>query len=231
MPTKARTSSGASRPVTPLWIVALFVSLTETVLGIAVTRTAGAIQVALLVFVILFPTLVAGVFFLILWRKPFVFYSPAEFGGDVAIRDYLEAMLIVPAQISGKRDSAMGDVARPEASPAFVEYFSRTIPTAAWEILYACSKAHMMKRPFHPDKLFSTPKRLIGVDWARAFLFTARAAGVIDFSSVEDVVTITYVNPSLATRAAENVRALRQTLREDVRALYSEELDAIDAHF
>jgi hypothetical protein len=63
------------KAITPLWIVALFVSLTETVLGIAVTQTTGGVQVALTVFVLVFPVLIAGSFFAILWHKPYVFIS------------------------------------------------------------------------------------------------------------------------------------------------------------
>lgn len=32
--------------LTPLWIVSLFLTLTETVLGVAVTRTTGGVQTA-----------------------------------------------------------------------------------------------------------------------------------------------------------------------------------------
>jgi len=81
-----------NRVVTPLWIIALFVSLTEAALGIAVTQTINGIQIALTVFVIVFPLLIAGAFFAILWNKPYVFYSPTEFGRQVDVRQYVEAM-------------------------------------------------------------------------------------------------------------------------------------------
>jgi hypothetical protein len=78
------TKPGASskeRRLTPLWIVSLFVSFTELVLGTAVTQTMGGVQVALAAFVIFFPLLVASAFFAILWSRPWVFYSPSEYGG------------------------------------------------------------------------------------------------------------------------------------------------------
>ena len=78
--------------ITPLWIVALFVSLTEVVLGVAVTQTQGGIQIALTVFVLAFPILIAGMFFLILWYKPYVFYPPTEFGNQTNVLDYVRAM-------------------------------------------------------------------------------------------------------------------------------------------
>jgi hypothetical protein len=75
----------AGRPATPLWIISLFLTLTETVVGIAVTRTTARVQIALTTFVIAFPVGVAFCFFLILWNRPWVFYSPGEYGHtDVA---------------------------------------------------------------------------------------------------------------------------------------------------
>jgi hypothetical protein len=86
---KAKSSPG--KPLTPLWVISLFLSLTETVLGFAVTQTSGGIQVALTTFVIVFPLLVAGGFFAVLWNRPYVFYSPYEYGQQ-DVREYVEAM-------------------------------------------------------------------------------------------------------------------------------------------
>lgn len=87
----AKAKAGASKILTPLGIVAVFVTLTETVLGMALTQVTGGVQVALTVFVIVFALLVAGCFFGILWSRPYVFYSPAEYGDqDPAL--YAKAM-------------------------------------------------------------------------------------------------------------------------------------------
>jgi hypothetical protein len=80
------------RPITPLWIISLFVSLTETILGFAVTQTDGMIQIALTSFVIIFPIFIAGIFFLILWNKPFVLYPPTEYGKRTDVSSYVNAM-------------------------------------------------------------------------------------------------------------------------------------------
>lgn len=74
-------ASTKARRLTPLWIISLFVGLTEAVLGVAVTQTTGGVQVALLVFVVTFPLLIAASFFFILWNRPWVFYAPTEYGG------------------------------------------------------------------------------------------------------------------------------------------------------
>lgn len=77
--------------ITPLWIIAAFVSMTEATLGYALTKTADGVQIALTVFVILFAVLVAAAFFLILWHRPFVFYSPSEYG-DIDPRSFIDAI-------------------------------------------------------------------------------------------------------------------------------------------
>jgi hypothetical protein len=78
--------------ITPLWIVALFVTLTEAVLGYAITKTEGGVQIALTVFVICFALLVFSAFFLVLWFKPYVFYPPSEYS-DGDPKKFVEAML------------------------------------------------------------------------------------------------------------------------------------------
>ena len=91
MAKRVTATNKQSGKITPLWIVATFVSLTEAVLGIALTQVTGGVQVALTCFVIVFALLVASAFFVILWNRPFVFYSPAEFG-QTDPKSFIEAM-------------------------------------------------------------------------------------------------------------------------------------------
>jgi len=86
-----RMRPAAGRPMTPLWIVSLFLTLTETVLGVPVTQTVGGVQVALTVFVLGFPLGVATAFFLILWSRPWVLCSPGEYG-DTDVGRYVDAL-------------------------------------------------------------------------------------------------------------------------------------------
>jgi hypothetical protein len=74
-----------------LWIISIFVTFTETVLGIALTRASGGVQIALTVFVIIFPIMIACAFFLILWFRNYVFYSPKEYE-NVDVEKYVVAM-------------------------------------------------------------------------------------------------------------------------------------------
>jgi hypothetical protein len=80
------------RGLSPLWIIAIFLSFCETVLGVAVTRTTGSIQVALTTFVTVFPVMIMISFFIILWKRPYVFYTPADFTKTVSLGAYVEAM-------------------------------------------------------------------------------------------------------------------------------------------
>src|SRR5215211_4279556 len=91
------------RVITPLWIIFLFVSFTEIVLGFAVLKTTGGIQVALTCFVIGFPLLVAGAFFYLLIFRPENIFSPGEFRSD---EGYTEARRIV---YSSRSAATQGD--------------------------------------------------------------------------------------------------------------------------
>jgi hypothetical protein len=86
------SDSVKNRMLTPLWVISLFISLAETVTGVAATQTSGGIQVALTVFVILFPILIAVGFFLLLWQKPHHLYAPAEYGKQVGVSEYIDAI-------------------------------------------------------------------------------------------------------------------------------------------
>lgn len=79
-----------ARKLTPLWVISLFVSLTEAFLSIAVTQTSGTIQLALTIFVIVFPLLTAIGFFAVLWYKPLHFYAPTEYGKKLSPRELAE---------------------------------------------------------------------------------------------------------------------------------------------
>ncbi len=107
MAPRAKPPTGATNSkITPLWIVAAFVTLTEAVLGVALTQVTGGVQIALTTFVIVFAFLVAGAFFAILWSRPYVFYSPAEFG-DTDPKGFIDAMRgRIPDQFAHKASEA-----------------------------------------------------------------------------------------------------------------------------
>ena len=78
------------RFINPLWIIFLFFSFSEIVLGFAVFNTSGGIQVALTVFAIVFPLLVAIGFFLLLIYRPSSIYGPQDYRSDAAFLKGIE---------------------------------------------------------------------------------------------------------------------------------------------
>src|SRR3989442_11717283 len=90
------TDTSVTKPspkrMTPLWVIASFLSLTETVAGVVATQTGGGVQVALTCFVIGFPVLVFAGFFAILWNRNYVLYPPTEFGDLMDVTKYVGAM-------------------------------------------------------------------------------------------------------------------------------------------
>ena len=79
MATNPVTSAKLPAKMTPLWVIALFVFFTEAILVVAATQIAGNLQTALVSFVIIFPFLVAGMFFVMLWHKNENLYAPSEY--------------------------------------------------------------------------------------------------------------------------------------------------------
>jgi hypothetical protein len=80
MSSQTNNSPALKAKITPLWIIATFVTLSETVLGYALTKVDGSVQISLTAFVIVYALLVTGGFFMILWYRPHHLYSPAEYG-------------------------------------------------------------------------------------------------------------------------------------------------------
>lgn len=92
MPTGNQNNKSPSR-LSPLWVISLFVSLTEATLGVAATQTTGGVQITLTVFSVVFPVLIASAFFAILWWRPYSFYPPSEYGKQTTVDEYVSAML------------------------------------------------------------------------------------------------------------------------------------------
>ena len=94
MPQANKNSTGAKTgsSFTPLGIIALFVGLSETIAGFAAIKTEGLVQLIFAAFSVLFPIGIAAAFFFVLWKRAQVFYPPKEFGPNVDVRHYAEAM-------------------------------------------------------------------------------------------------------------------------------------------
>lgn len=82
----------AKTTMTPLALIALFISLTETVLGVGVTQLQGLPQMMLLTFVMVFPVIISVVFFVFLWCRPHTLYTPSEYGSPELVAAFERAM-------------------------------------------------------------------------------------------------------------------------------------------
>src|SRR5688500_3008350 len=78
-------SLGKASPLqrlSPIWIVSLFLSVTEVVLGFAVINTAGWVQGLLASFMVVFGLGVAAAFLYVLWHRPKHFDYAADNGAN-----------------------------------------------------------------------------------------------------------------------------------------------------
>lgn len=76
----------------PLWVISLFLGVSEVAVTVATTQATGWIQSMLAIFAVAFPFLVSLAFFLTLWNNNKVLYAPGEFTSDTTVQDYVEAM-------------------------------------------------------------------------------------------------------------------------------------------
>ena len=89
----------------PLGIIALFLTVTEAVTGLAVTQAKGEIQLALTIYVIVLPLLVLFLFGAILWSRPYVLYPPSEYTGGATIKDFVDAMQAKYSSVLARREA------------------------------------------------------------------------------------------------------------------------------
>jgi hypothetical protein len=85
------TGSAPGYP-SPLWIISLFVALSETTAGVASISTDGAIALMFAIFTVAFPLLVLGVFVWLLLAYPGNLYSPWQYTKQTDVQSYSEAL-------------------------------------------------------------------------------------------------------------------------------------------
>jgi hypothetical protein len=201
------------KAITPLLIVVLFLSLTEIVLGAAVTQTQGGIQVALTVFVICFPVLIATFFFLVLWYRPYVFYPPTEFGQHTNVSEYVEAMQRRPAILNSNKESSLilnkalsgeskeaNEVAESDEGKKLidelVEYFVESISLSGLIILYASIVAHSQSKSFNLQELcgrLQTPE----YEYSHGILVACSSTGLVSQTESKGIINVTFVDEGL----------------------------------
>jgi hypothetical protein len=82
----------AERVLNPLWIISLFLGITEITVGAVATQVTSWIQGLFAIFAVAFPATVAAAFFTTLWKKPYVFYAPRDFPKHLDVQAYVAAM-------------------------------------------------------------------------------------------------------------------------------------------
>lgn len=80
----------------PIWVIGGLLGFADAGLAYAAGVTDGAIQIAVLIFLGLYTCALAAMFFLILWKRPWVLYPPSEYDSTSA-PEYVAAMQGDPA--------------------------------------------------------------------------------------------------------------------------------------
>ncbi|MFG2864587.1 hypothetical protein [Streptomyces sioyaensis] len=83
---------GAPKALNPLWIISLFLTVSEAAAGTAATQTQGWLQAVLVLFSVAFPVGVASAFFAILVQRPYVLYAPKDYSKNPSVRDFVNAL-------------------------------------------------------------------------------------------------------------------------------------------
>ena len=98
----------------------MFVGLTELALTYALTKSTGGIQIAVMVFVFVFPTLTLAGFLAILWCRAWVFYPPSEYS-TVRPKEYADAFRISGPLVARQVELAQAVVSSPTDQEAMFE--------------------------------------------------------------------------------------------------------------
>lgn len=209
----------SKRPaLTPLWVISLFLSLTEIVTGIAVTQATGGVQVALTVFVIVFPLFVAGAFFAVLWNRPYVFYPPTEFGGGTNVLDYVRAFGGAPSIDSGTKQQwliggATENAATAAESPGKAQLEPRQKTSSNSELGRVALKYFAFQQMRYTDVSNADSRAIfnLGVDYQ--FNLFDGLSGIVFFGffhEVEMIKIVTRVRFLLDNLQAASVRLSKQ---------------------
>lgn len=96
-PRKGGTDSGGGRIWNgPLGVIAALLGVIDVGLAGVGAATDGGIQIAVLTFLGLYTCAVAGMFFVILWYRPWILYPPSEYASTTA-QEFVAAMQGNPA--------------------------------------------------------------------------------------------------------------------------------------
>ncbi|HEV2945472.1 MAG TPA: hypothetical protein VGX26_10200 [Solirubrobacteraceae bacterium] len=88
---RLNTASVPGSP-SPLWIIALFIALSEATSGVAAIATNGTTEFVFTIFTVVFPVIVFCAFVWLLIRHPANLYSPGQYTDETSIEGYVAAL-------------------------------------------------------------------------------------------------------------------------------------------
>jgi hypothetical protein len=94
--------SRAPASTSPLWIIALFIALSEATAGVAAITTSGSARLIFACFAVAFPTLVFAVFVWLLVKHAPKLYAPAQYSRDITPEVYRAGISQADAQFIGR---------------------------------------------------------------------------------------------------------------------------------
>jgi len=91
---ESHDDSAKSKPrvANPLWIISLFLGISEVTSGAVALKSQAWIQAVFTLFSVGFPCAVLVLFFIVLWKKPYVLYAPRDYSDDVDVEVFVKAM-------------------------------------------------------------------------------------------------------------------------------------------
>ena len=125
VPSPINTTS-APRAPSPLWIIALFIALSEFMAGVAAIATSGTTQMIFAVFAVIFPALVLILFVWLLLTHPANLYSPGQYTAGTTVETYVRALTRENRDEATQLREAFSAVVAATAEPGFEEADRRT---------------------------------------------------------------------------------------------------------
>jgi len=94
--------SRAPASASPLWIIALFIALSEATAGVAAITTSGSARLIFACFAVAFPTLVFTIFIWLLVKHAPKLYAPGQYTREITPEIYRTGITQVDAQFIGR---------------------------------------------------------------------------------------------------------------------------------
>lgn len=191
----------------PLTIIAIFAALAEVAGTVVLALVDQSIQSTFVWFVMLFPTLIVGLFFITLNFNPKVLYAPSDFKDE---DNFLQTMLGARRIESDLEQIDKKIIAAQDELSKETEKQIGTV-TAERAHLTSMFKKYLSEIQTSLDSTRATAEDLISFDKLPNSAFQARIMHILgsrrDFVSVEEIVQMTNMGESATRRSLEKLSA------------------------